>query len=69
MQPEQSTFAPGVDALPPVNEQRISEQIQIAVSALELRISEQIQASNTALLALLKRMPTCAHESTTVHSP
>jgi hypothetical protein len=34
MQPEHSTSAPEVDALPPVTEQRTSEQIQIAVSAL-----------------------------------
>jgi hypothetical protein len=64
MQPEQSTCAPGVDALPSVHEQRTSEHIQIAVSALELRISEQIQASsNTALLAHLQRL-TCPHVPT-----
>jgi hypothetical protein len=55
MQREQSTFAPGVDALSLVTERRNSEHIQIAVSTLELRISEQIQASNTALLAFQVR--------------
>jgi hypothetical protein len=54
MQPEQSTSAPGVDALPPVTEKRFSENIQIVVSLLELRISEHLQASNTALLAQLQ---------------
>jgi hypothetical protein len=56
MQPEPSSSAPGVDTLPYVIEQRTSEQIQSAVSALELRLAEQIQASNTALLALLERL-------------
>jgi hypothetical protein len=55
MQHEQSTSAPGFDALPPVTEHRTSEHIQIAVSALELWISEHIQASNTGLLAQLQR--------------
>jgi hypothetical protein len=48
---EQSTSAHGVDALSSTNEHRTTEDIQIAVSALEFRISEQIYASNTALLA------------------
>jgi hypothetical protein len=42
MQLEQSTSAPGVDALLSLREHRTSEHIQIAVSALELRISVQI---------------------------
>jgi hypothetical protein len=57
MQHEKSTSAPGVGALPSVNEQRTSEHIQ-KVSALKLRISEQIQASNTTLLAQIQRL-TC----------
>jgi hypothetical protein len=56
MQPEPSSFAPGVDTLPSVIEQRTSEQTQSAVSALELRLTEQIHASNTALLAQLERL-------------
>jgi hypothetical protein len=58
MQPEPSSSAPGVDTLPPLNEQRTSEKIQSAVSALGIRLAEQIQASNTALLAELERL-TC----------
>jgi hypothetical protein len=59
MQSKQSTSAHGVDALPSPNELRTTEQIQIAVSALELRIFEQIHAPNTALLAHLRRL-TCS---------
>jgi hypothetical protein len=48
MQHEPSSSVPGVDTPPSVIEQRTFEQIQSAVSALELRLSEQIQASSTA---------------------
>jgi hypothetical protein len=51
MQSEPSPSVPGVDTLTFVIEERTSEHIRSALSALELRISEQIQASNTALLA------------------
>jgi hypothetical protein len=63
MQHAQSTSAPRVDALPSASEQHTTQQIQIAVSALELRISEHIQASSTALLAQLQRF-TCPNVPT-----
>jgi hypothetical protein len=56
MQHEPSSSAPGVDPLPSVIKHCTSEEIQSAVSALELRLAEQIQASNTALLARLERL-------------
>jgi hypothetical protein len=42
MHPEQSTSAPGAQALPAAIDQRTTEYIQIAVLALKLRISEHI---------------------------
>jgi hypothetical protein len=56
MQHKPFSSAPGVDTLPSLIEQRTSEHIQSAVSALELRLAEQIPAFNTALLAQLERL-------------
>jgi hypothetical protein len=54
MQHEQSTSATAADPHTTSIEQRTSEQICTAVSALEQRINEQFLAANAALLAQLQ---------------
>jgi hypothetical protein len=63
MKHKQYTSAPAADAHATSIEQRTTEQIRTAVSALEQRITSQFQAANVALLAQLQT-PTTSHTTT-----